>query len=780
MAVNRGYKPAEQVIMDDYFEAPLDLLGVALQGAQGQQDAANAMLSTIGETQFKHLSGDRKYAESVYDEIFDNVDNLAEGAMGDGDLRSVRADIDAYSRDVKRRFRPEGDIGKMISNHATATAYMKQIDEMATKEIGKGGITAQKAEALKRKVLAEYDAQGGIGAGGPNGYLGFNTTDAAIGVDLIAKANEITKGFAADSEKNVARTKDGKIVNGARWKSNGRYLEKTSTGVKEVSANDVFNYNMGALVEDKALMADLQQQYELGLSPYNPYDYRLKDSNGELVLNDEGNAQYDPNHPIVKTSHLMGNKFGFTEIEFDHDIKVHDYALANYRSSLRQKEAVSKSQIAIFDGTAIDKTIKPKDVKTILKANDAALTSSRARLKAINKELSEEGGSWLTDAFGMKRWQEPISDAERAALQLEKNNLIKEVRKIENTAKAQKRTLDNLAKQGGFDVNKELAKVNKSRAKNGEKPITMATFEGILNGTIDKSTAAEFEKNVKAGVTYDESGVPMSTQAYTKKDYRSINTAINAYNKAQNKASKTGLSVSAQEIVTTPGSTLHNMATAIAKQIANGNLNFVNNLGQSFNNKEFSKQLIEGKAKMVQLFNSEDGLPQWKITMLDKKGNPSSVIGHVPGVENSTIYKDMAVAFRDAATNPGISIAKASKLRKQADLIDGREAQASSANGVPNGYGTYQDQVLNLNLGEYKKGDVSPAVYLPDGMSVTFSANGDGSTYFPVLSIVDENGVAQPVLRSELESPYPINTTPADFVAWVVANNPKLRSQPNR
>lgn len=764
MGVNRGYKPAEQVIMDDWFRPPMDTLGLVLQTAEGQQQAGEAALAKIGETQFKHLPADTPNAEPVYKDIYANIDRLAQGAMGDGDLRKVKSDIDRYARETQRRFRPEGDIGKMISNYEAFNKWNEELGKLVGKPVGDGGITAQHAAALRAKVLADYEAKGGIGKKDDiTGYNQIGLKDAALAIDENKLVEEYGKGYIADSRQGVATDpKTGKILPGAVWRQNGKIWKKTTTGEKEVAYQDVFRDLLSSITQHEGYMQYQQQLKELGLSSYGAGDLYRKDENGELLLDKDGQATLDRNHPVVAAAMRGASKFGFTEISYDEDIKFDPYQLEYYKSGLRQKEERMKGQTLVLESNALNRDLVPDEIA----AHSKGLTEKiAARTTYIEKLKKEIAGANPVDA---------------AILQTKLNVELQ----AQNLEKAQKRNadakLEKLSAQGGVDMQKLFKEKTQSLRNPDGSKITYEQFKAIVTG--DSPI-----QNFKVVMPGNEGGKnaydPKTSDVFVGSGDQDLANLRNIVKGAANKGATLGVIEKRNVILTTDNTQLGEKMDLIKTAIANGSVNFVSeDGGVSFNSTKFAQLVAEGKVDVVPTTDPVNGMAGFQINVKEKSGI-KTYTGNVIGLENQTWFQDLAVHLSDQAEVAGIASAKGQQLKKLSNMYNGMGAQASDASGNPTGQGSLGSQLTDLSAVVYDDGDWLPEVYLPYGVTAELKSAGGGQ-YYPVF-YTNTNGVKTPVDRKNLESvsenPLPQGTMSlSDFQSWVgsAKNLQTLRNKP--
>lgn len=725
MAINRMYRPAEQVIMDDWFEPNLDLLNAGLQAAQTQQDEAKALLAKIGETQFEHLKGDVTKAEQVYGDIFDRTSQLAEGAMGDGDLRGVRADIDRYQREVKRRFRPEGDIGKMVANKARFDAWNKEIGEMAKKEIGKGGITAQHAQALRAKVLKDYETAGGIGEYDPTtGYKDIGLIDPTAAIDENTLVETYGKGYIADSIDGAGiDPKTGQPANGAMWRDKGKIWRKTSMGIKEVKENDVFTDLLSAITNHEGYTQYQNQLNQLGLSRYAAGDMALKDENGELILDANGKATLDKNHPIVAAAMRGASKFGFRQVKYDDDIKFDPYDLEYYKSGLRMKEERLKGQMMTFNSTARQRNLDPAEIS---KNMDNLKQTISDRQKVVDK-LKEE----IKNA---------PDQATASRLQSELNAEINQLTLQKHQFKNGRSKLRKLGKQGGMDMDVEVRNL-KERLK--AYLLEQQKNNPFATGDINVPSDATIESWINGTGVPPQYSMQVGEDAAVRSPINDIiNQTINSYATAIKKGTEKGYTEQTNVIIPTEGTMLAQKMKHIQTAIANGQVSFASDDGVSFNQNEFSTLVAEGKVSVAPMAGLVNGRPGFQITIKDDKlkGGMKTIQGNVLGLENSTYFDDLAVDFEDRSQVAGISKAKAANLRKQSDLYSGLAIQ------VP-GYGSVGNQMTMIDAYLYDVGDrIDTPVMLPDGIQMKLT-KGHGGTFFPTFY----NNDGTPIDRTTLE-----------------------------
>ena len=697
MAINRGYKPAEQVIMDDWYNPSMEMLAQVGAMAQKQQDTYAAQLAKLGETQFNFLQKDYEKASGTYKDIYENINKLSQGAMGDGDLRSVRAEIDRYGREISRRASPYGDIGAMESNYKQYTDWAKTVDEKAAKEFGKDGITSAHAQALKNYVLSQYQGIGEQDA--QKGYNRINLANPANAVDITKITEELGKGYVADSFKDAeVDPQTGQIKQGAMWRDQGRIWRKTGTSKEEVKANDVFTDLMFGISKNEGYGQYLNQLKQLGLSEYGMGDMyvdKVDEKTGETkkVLNE--------NHPIVQEAKRGASKFGFQKLEFSDDIKFDEWDLEEQKHQNKLREERLKGQMMTFQSTSIERDLDPAEIEAAgktLKQDKTKFDTENAQIQTQLRTGKNSDGSAL-------------SETQKAALQSRSNELIKQSKQLEYQIQANQSNLNKLAEVGGFNIDKQFEDFKKSLPENLKNSYTKAAYVQLLQGNT-VPMFGDYDGNAAA------SAILMSQKIM--------------YKGSQAKGAKIGITQTNDVILATDESMLGKKMKEIENAIATGQVNFVSADGTySFNQKKFSELIATGKAKVVPLATSVNGQPGFQVTIVNEKGKEIRTIqGTIPGVENNTWFNDLAVDFRDRAQSEGISTEKGQALRRQADMYDGMQVSASDMYGVSSGQGSLKSQVDLLNLPYLKALETSPDVYLNNGLKLNLTSDGNGN-YVP-------------------------------------------------
>jgi len=710
MAINRGYVPAQQVIMDDWYEPSLEMLAQVGAMAQKQYDDLSNTLTKIGEDQFNYLQGDYVKASAIYEDIYKNINKLAQGATGDGDLRSVRAEIDRYSRELSRRHSPYGDIGAMEANYKKYTDWAKTVDEMAKKEYGKDGITSAHAQALKNAVLSNYK---GIGEQDPmKGYNQINLINPSAAVDITKITEELGKGYVADSYKDAEiDPKTGQIKSGAMWRDQGRIWRKTGTGKEEVKANDVFTDLMFGLTKHEGYGQYLNQLKQLGLSEYGMGDMyvdKVDEKTGETkkVLNE--------NHPIVQEAKRGASKFGFQKLEFSDDIKFDEWDLKTYESDLRIKEENNKKQMLVLESTSKEKTFKLADVHKTLGTIQESKKTNEKLVDNLKQQLIVAQNTGNAD--------------EIKAIQIKLNNAIQQ----QNALKTQE-----------SNAQAKIAKIEKASPINPAeeaKKLGLTTEEYL---TMMRSGSVPQKQIPNA--TYERTGMG---DPYILVDDPVYTAALKRYNSAisQGEAEVAKLAEQRSFIVPSSNTRIAEKIDLVKKKIINGAGNFISEDGIDFNNKEFSDLIANGSLDLQLLTNPVNGKPGWEIVVTEKGKNNDkakgfkNIVGNIEGLSNSTIIPDLVVEIEEMAKAKGIATPQAQQLMELSKMFIGSNAVASSDDGTATGIGTVHEQVISSDVNSLKEGQESEYIHLPYGLAVKFEAIGDG-TYLPKVSNVIQTGV---------------------------------------
>lgn len=709
MAINRGYKPAEQVIMDDWYNPSMEMLAQVGAMAQKQQDELGATLSKYGATQFNFLQKDYEKASGAYKDLYENINKLSQGAMGDGDLRSVRAEIDRYGRELSRRVSPYGDIGAMEANYKQYTDWAKTVDEKAAKEFGKDGITSAHAQALKNYVLSQYQGIGEQDA--QKGYNRISLANPANAIDITKITEELGKGYVADSYKDAEiDPQTGQIKGGAMWRDQGRIWRKTGTGKEEVKADDVFRDLMFGISKNEGYGQYLNQLKQLGLSEYGMGDMyvdKVDETTGETkkVLNE--------NHPIVQEAKRGASKFGFQKVDFSDDIKFDEWDLKTYESDLRMKEENNKKQMLVLESASKEKKFTSKELNTSLstirnskKTNEQLVNNLKDQLK-----LAESSG----DQDAIKAATIKLNNAvqQQNTLKVQESNAAAKLAKIE---KASNLDLTAEAKNLGISTDEYLQIVRGERGV----PTLKRQKPGSAKGTVVYETYPD-PKFVAAKNKYDQ-GMAVGEAAVAKfTEQRSF-------------------------ILPSENTNIAAKIKLVKDKLMNGAGNFISEDGVDFNQKEFSELIANGSLDLQLLTNPVNGKPGWEIVVTEKgkadgkaKGF-QNIVGNVEGLSNATIIPDLVVEIQEMAKAKGISTPQAQQLLAVSRMFVGSNAQASSNDGTVTGIGSVHDQILQSDVNLLKEGQESNYIYLPYGTAVKFEAIGDG-TYLPKMYNVEQTGV---------------------------------------
>jgi hypothetical protein len=736
MAINRGYKPAEQVIMDDWYNPSMEMLAQVGAMAQKQQDTYAAQLAKLGETQFNFLQKDYEKASGTYKDIYENINKLSQGAMGDGDLRSVRAEIDRYGRELSRRASPYGDIGAMESNYKQYTDWAKTVDEKAAKEFGKDGITSAHAQALKNYVLSQYQ---GIGEQDKQkGYNRISLANPANAVDITKITEELGKGYVADSYKDAEiDPQTGQIKQGAMWRDQGRIWRKTGTSKEEVKANDVFTDLIYGITKNEGYGQYLNQLKQLGLSEYGMGDMyvdKVDETTGETkkVLND--------NHPIVQEAKRGASKFGFQKLEFSDDIKFDEWDLKTYESDLRIKEENNKKQMLVLESASKERTFSYSDLNLSVRT----LQNS----KKTNEQL-------VTNLKGQLDVAKSKGNADEIkATQIKLNNALQQ----QNTLKVQesnaKAKLARIEKAANIDVNAEATALG----------VSSEEYLAIMRGEKSPPTT----KRQKPGSV---KGQPVFENIVDPR----YKTAMSKYEQGIKKGEGEVAKFTEQRsfIVPSANTRIAEKIDLVKKKIMNGAGNFISEDGIDFNNQEFSDLIANGSLDLQLLTNPVNGKPGWEIVITEKGKNSEkakgfkNIVGNIEGLSNSTIIPDLVVEIEEMAKAKGIATPQAQQLMEVSRMFIGSNAIASSNDGTATGAGSVHDQVLSSDVNLLKEGEESNYIYLPHGTAVKFEAIGDG-TYLPKMYNVTQTGAGTGYQRiADADVGLTGSMSVEDFYSWL-------------
>jgi hypothetical protein len=736
MAINRGYKPAEQVIMDDWYNPSMEMLAQVGAMAQKQHDTYAAQIAKYGETQFNFLQKDYEKASGAYKDIYENINKLSQGAMGDGDLRSVRAEIDRYGRELSRRVSPYGDIGAMESNYKQYTDWAKTVDEKATKEFGKDGITSAHAQALKNYVLSQYQ---GIGEQDKQkGYNRINLANPANAVDITKITEELGKGYVADSFKDAeVDPSTGQIKQGAMWRDQGRIWRKTGTSKEEVKANDVFTDLLFGITKNEGYSQYLNQLKQLGLSEYGMGDMyvdKVDETTGETkkVLND--------NHPIVQEAKRGASKFGFQKLEFSDDIKFDEWDLKTYESDLRIKEENNKKQMLVLESASKERTFSYSDLNLSVRT----LQNS----KKTNEQL-------ITNLKGQLDVAKSKGNADEIkATQIKLNNALQQ----QNTLKVQesnaKAKLARIEKAANIDVKAEATALG----------VSSEEYLAIMRGEKSPPTT----KRQKPGSV---KGQPVFENIVDPR----YKTAMSKYEQGIKKGEGEVAKFTEQRsfIVPSANTRIAEKIDLVKKKIMNGAGNFISEDGIDFNNQEFSDLIANGSLDLQLLTNPVNGKPGWEIVITEKGKNSEkakgfkNIVGNIEGLSNSTIIPDLVVEIEEMAKAKGIATPQAQQLMEVSRMFIGSNAIASSNDGTATGVGSVHDQVLSSDVNLLKEGEESNYIYLPHGTAVRFEAIGDG-TYLPKMYNVTQTAAGTGYERiADADVGLTGSMSVEDFYSWL-------------
>lgn len=405
MAINRFMQPAQQSISQRWLSPNFQLLAGAMGAAQQEQDQATGMLNKLRETQFQHLVSDTEKAEGIYNDIFTTVDNLSTGMAGNGDLRSSRFEIEQYERDLLRRFRPQGDIGKMVSNYNTYAKYAEQLDKMHAE----GHLTGGAVERLKAKTLEQYEQQGGIGAKDENGrYQNLSTITPAQYFDVGEYLEDAGDGFFADSRENVQVGEDGKPVIGAMWRDAGKIWKKTTFGIREVKFQEVFNHMLSGVANNPKAVEYINQTEMLGLSKASFKNLFKDDGTGDLSPNME--------NPLMAQIVNAAKKYSGKEMWADEDMKFDSFDVAKMKMDYESRVAAH-----LFNSSSTYKAEDGDELRDENKNLELSLKNIESRVGGLQK-LVESGKATQADKAELSQKVQELQRT-KMKIQINKNAL---------------------------------------------------------------------------------------------------------------------------------------------------------------------------------------------------------------------------------------------------------------------------------------------------------------------------------------------------------------------
>jgi hypothetical protein len=749
MAINRYYKPVEQVIMDDWFEPDLNMVGMALQSAQTQHDTVKTNIDKLKETTVKHLEADTPHVEEELHKLFSSIDELSAGASGDGDLRTVKYDIDKLTRDTARRFRREGDFGSAEMNYGMYNEWAKEEKE----KLKQGKINQEQYNAMNNALLQQYAAQDGIGQyTDDKGYQDIKLQQIALYSDIGDLIEQHGTGYKDDFWQGTDFTMpDGTKVNAADWKKRGYRWIKDKNGYRVVKEQDVFNDLIGAVLNDDTYRNYLTQANQIGISPYGVDDIYKKDENGQYMVDEEGRYVYNKQHPVISEALRGASKWGFEHITHDQEMKFDPMDRETHASNLRIKEEQLKGQLMVFNSSSVDKSINPTEITEHVKTLTASVSTKKQLVEKLQQEVANATGDRKT------------------ILQQQLNGQLDELKTLENQQRNSQRTLDELATVGGWNWQKEFVKyaddiaeqkvkdwlfeqgienitslpakeqerilAESKRLRTETRGTVMANMQ--LSGFKDLMTTDEGTSAVKDGSGY---GLSFNVHGDLMRQYR---TRLNT---AHNKGSEIGLHTNDSVILSSKDTPLGRRMDMITEALAKGSLSFIDEQGRSIGQNDINDAIASGKVHIAPLTRVVDGKPGFEIS-ITKDGKKQVYKGNINGLENSSWVQDMELDFRMAAESPNISVTKSNNLIRTANLLAGNRLRATTYNPTTGqfdrtlGVGTLSDQLEQQNLEVINEGSTSGDVYLPKGFTMKLTAVGDG-TYLPKLYRPD--GVAVP------------------------------------
>ena len=254
------------------------------------------------------LQADKGLRDDLVNGYNEEMANVVDNAQGD--YGAAAAQLRVMGRSIKRDLN-QGQLGAIGGSYKAYVGYATEIGDA----LKKGDISKDRHDLLQGMSLQRYKGvQAELQPGGT--YNTFAGETAAKEIQVDALVNDLMKDFKPDEHLE------------GHWKNNGDgWMKYTENGMTAITEKDIAAYLGPALANETELMSSLKQGGLL--RNFQAGDNAQVQAGVDKYVNDSINGA---------TSRAM-NKFGFTKEVNKDNIKIDDYAKAEYTKGLATNPA---------------------------------------------------------------------------------------------------------------------------------------------------------------------------------------------------------------------------------------------------------------------------------------------------------------------------------------------------------------------------------------------------------------------------------------------------------
>lgn len=345
MATNRYSKPAQQTIMDTHVAMPYKEMLLAGQAQQTQLDKLDANRIALGDKEFFNKDQDAEKAQAARLWLETETDKIAD--YYGNDMGKARSAMSSLTREAKKRFGVNGDIGSMNAAVTATQAYRKKLEDAE--------VDPRRINELISEAEQSYK---GIGEGDEFGR--YNTYQGQRAAQNYNYSDWVTTNLSdleAITGAYAEVTPDGK---GYIWKKKGTNEEVSNERIQQAA--------MQLARGDENLLYNIAEGDRLGLDSSNAFKSAVAGG---------------------------GTKYAYTK-------KTRDKSLTSDATALRamdKADEVAANKVFHFSNPSAYITRDDSDVSFVADMGETnnKLAEAQTNIDAINEEIQ---GYYLRDADG--------------------------------------------------------------------------------------------------------------------------------------------------------------------------------------------------------------------------------------------------------------------------------------------------------------------------------------------------------------------------------------------
>ncbi|TXG82190.1 MAG: hypothetical protein E6R13_05370 [Spirochaetes bacterium] len=370
------YRGTEATFLDDaMYKAPHELMGQAIAKKDKEiGDTVNSLTAYYDKLTADTLEEDNPNARKIIEETRKRIDSAISGVLSDPMNYSVYLpEMKSIGRNIQTDWSSAGRIGTMEGYKKSYTEEVKKIDE----RVKANTLRPEMAEAEKRKIRAQYAAEGG---------LKWDETNQKALNGLAIQSQYYDVNLNEDFLKQMKPSEYTREYDTA----SGRYFYRHKSTNKTLSEQDIYRAYQAQMNADTTLLYGAARASTLGRNGGDLEGYEgVSDFDKALTASKDkkGNTFYEPNMENYWGRKMKAAAETFKQSVIDisdtqrgNEVAISDY---NYERDNEDSDIISDVETAI-------------GVK-IVSANSSAATFRQNASKYINLRNEMAGAIHAAD-----------------------------------------------------------------------------------------------------------------------------------------------------------------------------------------------------------------------------------------------------------------------------------------------------------------------------------------------------------------------------------------------